>query len=530
MRKGMTFWFWVMMFSFLFTAASLTSYAQTGEVLRVAFTSDARSIDPGITTRDYTGYAVIGGLYDFLVQYDIKPNKDGTFTTDTTKVVPMLATRWEHNPEMSEWTFFMRKDVKFRSGKPVNAQAVKYTFARYIKIKSAANTVLWLAKVTEQGMEVVDDYTIKFKLTGPNPLLLDYLQMLNLGIQDPEAIEAHGGITPEKPSEWVSRNDVGSGPFKLASWKPGVEIVLERDENYWGPKPKAKRVIYKIIPEDSTREMLLTRGEIDVMWLPPSKDYAMLNKTKNLKVIGAPSIRTTYIDMNRNMPPFDNILVRKALCYSFPYESVTKNILYDRAVQMTSPVPKGAPSHTSEFFVYKQDLQKAKELLKEAGHPDGFSFTFQLGEGRIANNKEIAVAWQAELKKIGVNMNVDVLPQAAFLEKLNSKKIPIFMIAWTSFVTDPFYQLMFLLGSKSFCNYADIKDANLDGWIEKAVPEVNREKRYAISKEIQKYATEQALWIYMFQPIFDTAMNKNVQGFCFNPDDQFHVRTVYIGK
>ena len=87
----------------------------------------------------------------------------------------------------------------FDSGKPVNAQAVKYTFARYIKIKSAANTVLWLAKVTEQGMEIVDDYTIKFKLTGPNPLLLDYLQMLNLGIQDPEAIEAHGGITPEKP-------------------------------------------------------------------------------------------------------------------------------------------------------------------------------------------------------------------------------------------------------------------------------------------------------------------------------------------
>lgn len=530
MKRSRIIWFWVMGLSLLMTGGIGTSYAQTGEVLRVAFISDARSIDPGITTRDYTGYAVIGGLYDFLVQYDIKPNKDGTFTTDTTKVVPMLAERWEHNPDMSEWTFYLRKDAKFHSGKPVNAQAVKYTFARYVKIKSAANTVLWLAKVTEPGMEVVDDYTIKFKLQGSNPLLLDYFQMLNLGIQDPEAIEAHGGITPEKPSDWVSKNDVGSGPFKLVSWKPGVEIVLERNEDYWGPKAKSKRVVYKIIPEDSTREMLLTKGEIDVMWLPPSKDYEMLNKTKNLKVVGVPSIRTTYIDMNRNMAPFDNILVRKALCYSFPYEAVVKNILYGRAVEMTSPVPKGAPSHTSEYFAYKHDLKKAKELLKEAGYPDGFSFTFQLGEGRIANNKEIAVAWQAELKKIGVNMDIDVLPQAAFLEKLNSKKIPIFMIAWTSFVTDPFYQLMFLTGSKSFCNYADIKDAKLDGWIEKAVPEVNKEKRYAISKEIQKYVTEQALWIYMFQPIFDTAMNKKVQGFCPNPDDQFHVRTVYVGK
>jgi peptide/nickel transport system substrate-binding protein len=279
MEKNSRFWIWVLMLSLLWGGIG-TSYAQTGEVLRVAFPADARTFDPAIVTRDYTGYAVIGGIYDFLIQYDLKPNKDGTFTTDTTKFVPMLAERWEHNPDMSEWTFYLRKDVKFHSGRPLNAQAVKYTFARFIKIKSAANTVLGLAKVTEQGMEVPNDYTIKFKLQGPNPLLLDYLQMLSLGIQDPEAIEAHGGITPEKPSDWVSKNDVGSGPFKLVSWKPGVEVVLERNEDYWGPKPKSKRVIFKIIPEDSTREMLLTKGEIDIMWLPPAKDYAMLNKTK----------------------------------------------------------------------------------------------------------------------------------------------------------------------------------------------------------------------------------------------------------
>ena len=305
---------------------------------------------------------------------------------------------------------------------------------------------------------------------------------------------------------------------------------MERNENYWGPKPKTKRVIFKIIPEDSTREMLLQKGDIDIMWLPPAKDYEVLKKRKNLKVVGAPSIRTTYIDMNRNMPPFDNILVRKALCYSFPYETVIKNVLYGRAVQMTSPVPKGAPSHTSEYFPYKYDLKKAKELLKEAGYPNGFSFTFQLGEGRIANDKEIAVVWQAELKKIGINMTIDVLPQAAFLEKLKAKNVPIFMISWTSFVTDPFYQLLFLLGSKSFATMPILKTlSSMDGLI-RLFLEVNQEKRYAISKEIQKYAADQALWIYMFQPMFDTAMNKKVQGFCFNPDDQFHVRTVYVEK
>ena len=395
MKKNGMFRVGIMVFALLWFVGIGSSYAQTADTLRVAFVADARTIDPGVVTRDYAGYATIGGIYDFLVQYERKLNKDGTYTVDTTKLVPMLAERWEHSPDMSEWTFYLRKDAKFHSGKPVNAQAVKYTFSRYIKIKSAANTVLGLAKVTEQGMEVPNDYTIKFKLQGANPLFLDYVQMLSLGIQDPEAIEAHGGITPEKPNDWVAKNDVGSGPFNLVSWKPGVEIIMERNEDYWGPKPKVKRVIYKIVPEDSTREMLLQKGEIDVMWLPPSKDYEVLQNHKNLKILGAPSIRTTYIDMNRNMPPFDNLLVRKALCYSFPYETVIKDIFYGRAVQMTSPVPKGAPSDTDEFFPYKYDLKKAKELLTEAGYPNGFSFNFQMGEGQIINSKEMAVAWQA---------------------------------------------------------------------------------------------------------------------------------------
>ena len=137
-----------------------TAWAQSTDTLRVAFTTDARTLDPGTATRDYTGYAGIGAIYDFLVQYAKVPNPDGTVTVDTTKVEPMLAESWEHNADMSEWTFHLRKDAKFHSGKPVDAQAIKYTFARYKKMKSAASTVLWLAKVTEEGMEVIEDYTI----------------------------------------------------------------------------------------------------------------------------------------------------------------------------------------------------------------------------------------------------------------------------------------------------------------------------------------------------------------------------------
>lgn len=502
--------------------------AKSADTLRVAFTADARTIDPATTTRDYTGYASIGAIYDFLVQYARVPNPDGTVKVDTTKIEPMLAQRWEHNADMSEWVFYLRTDAKFHSGRPVNAHAVKYTFARYRKVKSAANTVLWLAKVTEQGMEIVDDYTIKFKLEGPNPLLLDYLQMLNLGIQDPEAVEAHGGVEPGKPNAWVARNDVGSGPFKLASWKPGVEIVFERNDAYWGPKPKVKKVVYKIIPEESTRAMLLEREQMDIMWWIPSKDYEMLKSKKNLKVIGRPTTKVNYVDMNRNRPPFNNPKVREALAYSFPYDAVINEVLYGRAIQMTSPASEGSPGHTPEFFRYKQDLAKARALLDEAGHGGGLSFSLMLGEGRIANNKEVAVTWQAELKKIGVNMDIQVLPQAAFLEKLKSKQVPIFMVAWTSFVTDPWYQFMFLLGSKSFCNYAEISDPQLDAWIQKAVPMVRKEDRYNLARKVQEYVSENTLWVYMFQPIADTAMNKRVQGFCMNPDDQFHVRTIYF--
>jgi peptide/nickel transport system substrate-binding protein len=237
-------------------------------------------------------------------------------------------------------------------------------------------------------MEVIDDYTIKFKLDGANPLLLDYLQMLSLGIQDPDAIEANGGVEAEKPSEWVAKNDVGSGPFKLVSWKPGVELEFERNESYWGPKPKLKRVIFQIIPEESTRAMLLERDNIDIMWWIAAKDYAMLKSKKNLKVIGRPTIKVNYIDMNRNKPPFDNIKVREALAYSFPYKEVIDDVLYGRAIQMTSPASEGSPSFTGAYFHYKQDLNKAKALLKEAGYGKGLSFTFLLGEAESPTTRK----------------------------------------------------------------------------------------------------------------------------------------------
>ena len=118
--------------------------------------------------------------------------------------------------------------------------------------------------------------------------------------------------------------------------------------------------------------------------------------------------------------------------------------------------------------------------------------------------------WQAELKKVGVNMDIQLLPQAAFLEKLKSKQVPIFMVAWTSFVTDPWYQFMFLLGSKSFCNYAAINDSQLDSWIKTATPMVRKEDRYNLAMEVQKYVSNADLWVYMFQPIADTAMNKKI--------------------
>jgi peptide/nickel transport system substrate-binding protein len=311
-----------------------------------------------------------------------------------------------------------------------------------------------------------------------------------------------------------------------SSWlsRPGVEIVpaLRR---LLGAQGRAQKIVYKIIPEESTRAMLLERGNIDLMWIL-SKTLRCSQK-KDLKVIGRPTTGDG-IDMNRNMAPFDNQQVRQALAFSFPYDKVIKDVLYGRAIQMTSPASEGSPSHTKEFFQYKQDLPKAKQLLEQAGLKDGLAFTFQVGEGHIPFNKEIAVTWQADLAKIGVKMDIDVLPQASFLDRLKSKKVPIFMIGWTSFVTDPWYQFKFLLGSDSFCNYADIHDAQLDSWNKQAETLVDKPARYALSKEVQKYVSANDLWIYMFQPIADTAMHKQVQGFCLSPDDQFHVRTLYF--
>jgi peptide/nickel transport system substrate-binding protein len=224
--------------------------------------------------------------------------------------------------------------------------------------------------------------------------------------------------------------------------------------------------------------------------------------------------------MNEQLPPFDNKLVRQAISYAIPYETIVNEVLNGYGRQLTSPIPDGTPTHTDEFFVYKQDPEKAKELLTEAGFPDGFETTLAVASGN-QEGKETAVWVQQSLAEIGITVNIQELPGAAFAEQLQKHELGFFFFNnWISINNDPFYHLYWLFWSPC-CNYTNYSNSDVHQLIEEYTLSTDQEARDQASLDAQQAIVDDAPWVFLYQPDFLLAMRSNMKGYVFYSTDRF---------
>ena len=233
---------------------------------------------------------------------------------DFAEIEPLLATSWEASPDSMVWTFHLRQGVKFHDGTDFNAQAVKYNFDRVMAAKHYEVESI-------EKVEVVDDYTVRFTLKEPFAPFLVILTFPSLSIVSPTAIETMG--------EEIMRHPVGTGPFIFDHWDEGIEVVLRANKDYWGGPPKLDKIVFKIIPEASTRRMELEAGHIDIDYAYDARltDMPVFMKNPDLEVQGVPGQCSRYIGMNHAKAPFNNKLVRQAIAYAIDYDSIVEKIL-----------------------------------------------------------------------------------------------------------------------------------------------------------------------------------------------------------
>lgn len=497
----------------------------------VAEPNDVQNLDPTESSGDTETQELLTNVYGWLVDFKVV-TANGSSLGQANSFVPRLAQSLSWNPAHTVLTMTLRHGLKFANGDPINAAAVQFSYNRAFGQGSTTAALLGMAGVAKAtSVTTSGPYTVQFHLTTANDLLLGNMTQFGNSILDPTLVKSHATKADPYAHTWLSTNVGGgsSGPYELSSWTPGVQWVLTANPNYTaGPAPKIKKIIFKVVPDASTRYELLQSGAVDIAYDLPLKDIQAAQSNAALKVYNYPSRYVVFLGMNSNVKPFNNLNVRKAISYATPYDTIIKQVLGGYGSKLTSPVPSGTPTHTGAFDVYNTNIAKAKALMKAAGYPNGFSTTLYVSSGS-EEGQETAIWVQQSLKQIGINVTIDQIPGATYNAKLQAHQLPFFFFNnWISINNDPFYHLYWLFDS-SCCDYTDYHNATVSKLIASNLLKRGSAARTAASVEAQKLIMADAPWVFLYQPNWVFAARADVKGYVYYSADTF-TRYQYLYK
>src|SRR5256712_2981645 len=385
---------------------TVASAAPPKDAIVIGLLAEPVKMDPAQIT-DLNSARVTKRIFEGLVGQEL-----GSY-----KLVPGLAQSWDISKDGLLYTFRLRPSVKFHDGTPFNAEAVKFVFDRQLNDKGpyyATGTYPYVKGFLGNvaGVEVVDASTVQIKLKAPLTPFLQYLAHQSLFMFSPEALKKWG--------KEIVKHPVGTGPFKLETWEPGLKVVLSRNDAYWGGAPKIRQAIYVPIIEAQARLVGLKTGDIDLTMDAPPDSLDELRKDPNIAVAESDSSAVWYVTLNTRHPILKDRRVRQALNYAVNKEAIIRDILRGTAIVSRGPIsPAYGPYYEENTARYPYDLEKARALLKEAGHANGFELTFLVPESGsgMQSPVEMATVIQANLAQIGVRAKIQAMERGAYLRK-----------------------------------------------------------------------------------------------------------------
>jgi peptide/nickel transport system substrate-binding protein len=502
------------------SAAAPAQAASRSETFIIVREQGPNSLDiMGIGT-NRPAYGLSWNVYDRLVTYGKKTHPSGARMYDYEKIEPELAESWDISEDGKTIVFHLRKDAVFHDGSPVTAEDVKWSLDRAVSVGGFPSFQMSAGSMTSpEQFTALDAHTIKVVLPRRDKLALP-----NLGTPVPAVINsrlARRHATEKDPwaMEWLKNNEAGSGAYTVDSYTPGVEVVYRRFENWAsGPKPAIRTVIERTVPSASTRRAMLERGDVDMSFDLSPKDAADMAQNAKIKVQGQPIENCMwFVDMNVTRPPFDNLKVRQAVSYAVPYEAIFETAAYKQGAILygaSSPVPRNAD--WPQPYAFHTDLAKAKQLLAEAGFPDGFATTLSYNLGTATWGEPAALLLQENLKKIGIIATIEKIPGSNWRTEMGKKNMPLLvdnMGGWLNYA-DYFFYWNYHSQNGVF-NTMSYQNKEMDQYIDAARatddPAVYQEN---IIRCIAK-ANADAPRLPLFQPNLDAAMQKNVENYTY---------------
>ena len=494
------------------------SHAQDKRTLVVAWDTDIDTLDPA-QFKAVGGYVTIANCYDTPIAWKVQPiaGKPGFALSQPAQWDGAVAESWAMEREGATIVLKVRKGIKFPSGRPVTAHAVKYCFDRGLQSPGYMRLLFpsLIGVKSPEQFEVRDDFTFALRMDQPNPMAMDILALSNNAIMDVEEVKAHATKDDPWAAEWLKRNIAGIGPYRLAKNEPGVEIVLEAAKGYWRPEPYFQRVVLKFVPNEADRVLLLKRKAIDMVVGRPGlspKNVKSLEGEAGLKVFDVPDTTCHYLAMNQKKAPFDNKLVRQAINYAIPIPAIMSRVLFGYGIQMKSPLPHLSPGYSGSLSPYRYDIEKARQLMKEAGVKTPIPVKLAVRVGYVTH-EQAAVWLQRELEKIGFKVEIVKETDATFRQVAIKGDHELSMESWQSWVNDPWYHLNFLMHSRSkFTNASFYSNPLLDRIIDESLPETRPDRRLGNARVAQKILIDDAVWGFLWYDSWTRVMRTDIVG------------------
>jgi peptide/nickel transport system substrate-binding protein len=515
-----------------FSLAAGSVQAQTrSETLRYVTGASVNTLDPNIPGSTREAFAVSLSTYDRLVSFGRK-QLNGKWVFDLGKITGELAESYEVSPDGLKMTFRLRKDARFQDGTPVTAEDVKWSLDRVVTAPVLGKAQLLTGSMTSADQfKVIDPLTIEVTLPKPDKLALPNLATVYPIIINSKVAKEHATAEDPWATAWLKEHTAGSGAYQIESFKPGEQVTMTRNAAWnRGTVDKSaffKRVIVQSVPEPATRANLVERGDADLVIDLQASDVQSLEAKSKLKVISTPQYNAvTFVSMNNQLPPFDNVNVRRAIAFALPYDDMFKAALFGRGSPLFGATwADGKPSSGAYPIPQpvKLDLEKAKGYLKAAGMPDGFSTTFSFNVGQASTAEPMAALVKESLAKIGIKVDIQKLPDAQMSTQINEKKLPFFtegIVAWLP-STDYFYR-NFYTGNQRW-NYSSINNPELMEIAQKARFEVDAAKYEEDGKKLNAIHFSEIPQIPLWQPSQDAVMAPSVEGYTY----QFHRQVDY---
>ena len=480
--------------------------------LVAALNADIQTADVQKTSKDYE---VPFNIFDRLV--DVEVGTDGN-----SKIVPSLAESWDISDDGLEYTFHLRQGVKFHNGNDFTAEDVAYTFHRMLTVEGGVNTEFidqikgadeLLAGETDtlEGVEVVDDYTIKVTLKEPFAGFLASISSPGVSIYDSEATEAAGDQFGMDPAVTV-----GTGPFEFSSWSFNNQLVLTRNEDYWKGASGLPGVVIKIIPDTETQSMMFESGELDILDLDYAADSAdRFTETYPDQIVQGPRVGIVYFTMNFNKEPFQDVRVRKAVQMSIDRQAILDALYGGRGQVEQGIFPHGLIGFNPDQEEIKYDPEAAKALLAEAGYADGFDMEIAADSSASDTMTMALEIVSDQLAEVGIRAEIKNYDESTWLETRKSGELGSFMSTWSADYNDPdnFIYTFFGNEEKTRIRSINYPDTEVMERVAKARTIVNENERLAEYKALEeKIIHEDAAWVPMFSRLHLFAVSNRVQG------------------